>query len=290
MVRGYVPFDARATPRPDEPFRASVVRRWLGDIALIETMHGRGRGRRGRQEIDGSSGDLLGLMIMRRGRLAMTLGDASVVVTAGQGMIWDGGRQGSFEALGPIEKRTLLIPRERLRQIVPNYEAVLGRVLQPSSPQLRLLSGFLDTVVSVSPGLDAAGGSAVRDAVLDLARAVAGTGLPPGGAAGFHAALRVQAMRTVVERLADPSLTPEQIAHAHAVSLRTLQRAFSDEDEGISAAIRRMRLERCHADLSAGHGTVTEVAFRWGFRDSAHFSRAFRRHFGCSPRDVHTRA
>jgi len=33
------------------------------------------------------------------------------------------------------------------------------------------------------------------------------------------------------------------------------------------------------------HGkTITEIAFFWGFSDSAHFSRSFRRRFGISPR------
>ena len=29
---------------------------------------------------------------------------------------------------------------------------------------------------------------------------------------------------------------------------------------------------------------ITEIAFRWGFNDSAHFSKAFRAEFGQSPR------
>jgi transcriptional regulator GlxA family with amidase domain len=31
--------------------------------------------------------------------------------------------------------------------------------------------------------------------------------------------------------------------------------------------------------------TVTEVALRWGFRSPAHFSRAYRAHFGRTPRE-----
>ncbi|MDD5581131.1 MAG: AraC family transcriptional regulator [Methylobacter sp.] len=27
------------------------------------------------------------------------------------------------------------------------------------------------------------------------------------------------------------------------------------------------------------------MAFRWGFNDSAHFSRVFKQQFGCSPRE-----
>ena len=36
----------------------------------------------------------------------------------------------------------------------------------------------------------------------------------------------------------------------------------------------------------AGRAHVSEIAFAWGFNDAAHFSRAFRERFGCSPREL----
>jgi AraC-like DNA-binding protein len=56
--------------------------------------------------------------------------------------------------------------------------------------------------------------------------------------------------------------------------------------------VRKLRLARCAADLrsAASDGTgITDIAFRWGFNDSAHFSKAFRAEFGQSPRDYRAR-
>ena len=55
---------------------------------------------------------------------------------------------------------------------------------------------------------------------------------------------------------------------------------------------RQQRLERCRRQLAGAMGstTVTEVAFRWGFNDSAHFSRAFKQAFGVSPTAVMPRS
>jgi AraC-like DNA-binding protein len=36
--------------------------------------------------------------------------------------------------------------------------------------------------------------------------------------------------------------------------------------------------------------TVTEIAYRFGFSDHAQFSRAFRGHFGMSPKELRDRA
>jgi transcriptional regulator GlxA family with amidase domain len=53
--------------------------------------------------------------------------------------------------------------------------------------------------------------------------------------------------------------------------------------ETLGRHILRRRLERCRADLADPMRTVTDVAFGWGFLSLAHFSRAYRAHFGSPP-------
>jgi AraC-like DNA-binding protein len=100
-------------------------------------------------------------------------------------------------------------------------------------------------------------------------------------------------IRTYIEaRLADPDLTPARIAAGCNVSLRRLHRAFSATEWTVGSWIRHRRLERCRADLSdPAHDplTITQIAFRWGFNDAAHFSRSFRQAYDESPRDLRAR-
>jgi len=52
--------------------------------------------------------------------------------------------------------------------------------------------------------------------------------------------------------------------------------------------LRERRLQRTSAELSnpdEAHHSISEIAYRNGFSDSAHFSRAFRHRFGLSPRE-----
>jgi AraC-like DNA-binding protein len=98
--------------------------------------------------------------------------------------------------------------------------------------------------------------------------------------------LRVRAY--IDQNLADPDLSPEQIANAHYVSLRYLQKLFAEEQATITAWIRQRRLEGCRRDLAgphAVHRTVASIAARWGFMDAAHFSRVFKSAYGLSPSD-----
>lgn len=100
------------------------------------------------------------------------------------------------------------------------------------------------------------------------------------------------AIRKMAEQLIERSLqappSPAQLASQLHVSVRQLYRYFELNDESISRYILRRRLEHSARDLvtpSAAPLSITSIAFRWGFNDSAHFSRAFKRHFGVAPKE-----
>ena len=91
----------------------------------------------------------------------------------------------------------------------------------------------------------------------------------------------------IEQHLADSTLTPVEIALAARVSVRHLHRLFVTRGNTVAESIRERRLERCRTDLADprfSHRSITEIAFDWGFSDSAHFSRCFKKQFGVSPR------
>jgi len=93
-------------------------------------------------------------------------------------------------------------------------------------------------------------------------------------------------LQYVEDNLGDPVLSPATIAAAHAVSVRTLYAALDGLGTTLAAHIRNQRLARCHAELARASGSVGDIAFRWGFRNQAHFSRVFRRRYATSPSQV----
>src|SRR6202042_301999 len=87
--------------------------------------------------------------------------------------------------------------------------------------------------------------------------------------------------------LQDPRLGPSSIACAYSMSVRTLHALFEDVDASVAGLVRTERLARCLEDLRQPNGgSVTDIAFRWGFCDAAHFSRVFKREFGATPTEV----
>lgn len=109
-----------------------------------------------------------------------------------------------------------------------------------------------------------------------------------GGAEGARASLLYRIRQRMEAMLGDPDLDIETVAADAGISARYLRRLFTAENEHFGSYLRTRRLERCHADLASPlHAQlgISEIAFRWGFNDAAHFSRSFRDRFGMTPRE-----
>jgi AraC family transcriptional regulator, positive regulator of tynA and feaB len=283
-------FAVRAVPESGEAFSASTSRWQLGSLALVQTVHDRGSGRRGRAEIAASEPDLLGLLYMRRGTIGLEFESQPVMLRPGELVMWDTARRGGFTTFGRVDNQTLVVPRERLALEAPGYEAMFGRPFRSDHPAARLMGSFLGSLAPVVSSLDIAARDAVADAALDIARAVLTTRDDPQPRQ--QTAARLTAVRLYIDaNLSDPSLSPATIAKANAISLRTLHRLFESTHDSVTAVIRERRLSRCHADLLRGTDeSVTTIAYRWGFRNMSFFSRLFHARYGVAARELQNAA
>ncbi len=93
-----------------------------------------------------------------------------------------------------------------------------------------------------------------------------------------------------IERyLTDQKLDVHSISQALALSPRQVARIFEMEGVSVTRYIWRRRFEQCREDLKnpiLRHIPIGEVAFRWGFKSEAHFSRGYRIHFGETPTET----
>jgi AraC-like DNA-binding protein len=81
------------------------------------------------------------------------------------------------------------------------------------------------------------------------------------------------------------AVTPAELAAAHGVSVRTVNRIFNATEQTVGEVLRVRRLARARKELSAGDDAVSSIAHRWGFADASHFSRSFKAQYGISPSD-----
>lgn len=101
---------------------------------------------------------------------------------------------------------------------------------------------------------------------------------------GNDAALMERIMKAVNSRIDDSDFNVETLAEDVGLSRTQLHRRMK-ELTGISVGefIRNLRLQQAAKLLSAGDVSISQVTYAIGFSTPAHFSAAFKKHFGVSP-------
>jgi len=122
---------------------------------------------------------------------------------------------------------------------------------------------------------------------LRILSACVGSGRPGQPATDRRIELATRILNYIDDHLTESSLGPMEIASALNISVRHVHRAFSGQESTVADWIRSQRLKHCRNDLCDRRlqaRSITEIAFYWGFNDSAHFSHAFKKEFQLSPR------
>lgn len=290
LAETHLAFDVRPTPRTPAIFEALVTRRPIGELMLVDCAAAPFLGHRSRElvgpAIAGGHDDVLGFQFVLRGAELVREGSRELALGPGDIVLWDGLAPTEIEIAEAFCKRTLLFPRSRVLAVCPRLAQQRAFPALDRSPSARLLVRFMNALALELPHMDPAATGAAESAALELLRAAVEPALPDDRSAA-RVAMRAEITRYVRTHLSDPDLGPASIARAYAISIRTLHALFEDADQSVAGLVRTERLSRCLEDLRRrSGGSVTEIAFRWGFSDAAHFSRVFKRAFGTTPSDV----
>lgn len=287
LAKTHAPFvDVKSTDSTPSVFHGAATRWKLGDLTLVDCDCLPWRGRKEPPERHAGTDSFVGLQLVRRGSVRRTLLGSRSVARPGDVGLWGSWEKEDVEVLDRFAKRTLIIPLNRMMAASPRLTTNNDLPSLQNARSTHFLVRYIDLIAAELPSLDPAAAAAAADAALELLRASVEPGIPTSRAAKRQV-MRTQIRRYVRSHLQDPLLDPSTVASAHTMSVRVLHALFEDSGESVAGLIRRERLARCWDDLERPTGGgVTEISFRWGFKDSAHFSRAFKREFGISPSEV----
>lgn len=133
---------------------------------------------------------------------------------------------------------------------------------------------------------------AALDALLDTAEAEYQLRIAPD-----TLTKRARSLRAVLDYMEfhcfDADLSPLKVANGCGISVRYLHQLLKDTNVKFGDHLWQRRLVSAHQQLTDSQfaqRTVSEIAYIVGFKNNAHFSRAFRRTYGATPRSIRAAA
>ena len=187
-----------------------------------------------------------------------------------------------------FQMKIFMVRRDVLGRSVDDLRQLTGRAVKPTTGLAALLSPFMDRLADTSTSFDTRTAHRLAQSLTGLMAATAAERLSARSepSPGADRALVVRIKAFIRWHLSDPGLSPQDIAHAHGISVRYLHKLFEAEGTSVSRWIREIRLRECRDELSAARGgtvNVGRIARRWGFSGSTQLGRAFRDIYGQSP-------
>lgn len=214
---------------------------------------------------------------------------ASVLLSPGDSTVIDSGSPWASSCSTDCARLYLRVPRWMMERSLRRVDIPVARRISRRAWPGATLHRLSQSLYDEAGRMNEEEGAAALDAYFEILSACIGRGTPPTPRA---MELRRRIHRYIDAHLSESTLGPGEIASAIGISVRHLHRLFLMTGNTLGDYIRTRRLKGCRGDLanpSMRTRTITEIAFFWGFSDSAHFSHSFRKQFGLSPRAFRVR-
>lgn len=213
-----------------------------------------------------------------------------VLLQPGDMTIYDATRPHRVHCHGEFSKLIISsIPRTVLRDRVAGIDHCTALRIPGTQGIGFVAANFLRSSATQAGQLQAHEFSNLADHSLDLLAMAVTSVRPVDINLSRSRATSINCIKTFIEQsLREINLDTSLITRYSGFSARYINGLFEDEGTSLMRYIWKRRLENCRKDMLnpvyAGH-RLADIAFRWGFNDTAHFSRAFKHQFGCSPRE-----
>lgn len=280
----YVPLSVMDTGRNATPGEFATMLP-LDDIIYVDLLWDRRTLTRLPQTQVPSNEEYVALAAIRSGSEVINVDGETHRLTADDIVLWNCQVKTLISVTSSLHKSAVLVPIRILEHMTlkPYDRKSLEYFTDaPTAPLLRQLLTCLGEHPPSSPVY-----RRTRNALLEI---VLGTIESAGDAASTSLlpGLRMAVSQWIDDHIFAPDLSPRTIAAAHAVSVRTLHRAFQSETQTLTQVIQSRKLERARDLLSDPTQTVTSVSERLNFANPSHFSRVFTKHHQISPSEYRT--
>lgn len=273
----------------DETFIGDILHHDLGGLNVADIHINASSISRERGNSDRGDDQFYFLVLQRDGVMGINRDSQQFLLNPGDIALFDSAQAFEMRPQGLINQLSVHLCRDAVDRVIPGGAQRFGKLDQDGLSG-RILKGLLQQIADSrtdSPTTDQHG-AALRDALITLLQPtlLGGVQMPQ------NHSLRRQAEKLINDALPEAP-KPAELAARLNVSVRQLYRQFELEGDSVCRYIQRQRLEHSARELSDARTAalqITTIAYKWGFTDSAHFSRLFKQHYGVSPKAYRAQA
>lgn len=226
------------------------------------------------------------ISVLTRGHGEIRQDDRTAHLTDGAYTVVDGSRPFLFTFTAPFQQLIIRVPRNDLLARIPQdrLQHATGLMLPGTTGTGSLVSAVLRQAAQIDEPADGETQTSLSLSTLDMLAAILqGVAHGRSGMSPSRARDLKRAKNSLTMHLHDPYWTLQDTCSELGMSPRYLQQVFSDLGTTPASWWMRTRLQHAQRLLLTSRATVQDIAERTGFKDPAHFSRAFRKQYGVSP-------
>lgn len=289
--KAYVQLECSVPGDAARPFFGAIARRELAALNLSRIRSTEQTVIRTPLQISQSSEDIFLLSIQAAGNGKLIQDKKTVSLQPGDLALYDSTRPYQLLFNSAFEQYVLSLPGGLLRQRLHNVEdSTACKITVAHSSTARVLAHMITELLSSPPIGGPRVDATIANSVLGMLIATLAENLDCTALSSERPFVRRDKIKSyTLENLRDPELNIAKIGARLGMTASTIHRAWEDEPESLNSWIWSMRLAGARQHLyneAYSHLTITEIAYHWGFSSSAHFSRAFRKRFGSSPKQT----
>lgn len=273
----------------DLPFCGDIRHGALGQIEISKVTSSREISRRTRQHVSNDSRDTYVLVNGISGDVSLKQGAARTQIVPRSFVFYCASRPYEWQHMNITEVRNIAVPGHLLKARLRNVDQYTGRSFSDTAGMWRILAELMDTSLEELEAIPEAASYQLGAQIVDLlALTLEGDGRLSLNEASGRNGLYRRCLGFIRGNIADGRLSPDMIASAVGISVRSLHRIFAENGVPVLECIREERLAASVTHLQnpgSADISISEVAHRTGFRSHSHFSHAFRTRFGMTPTD-----
>ncbi|WP_047550091.1 helix-turn-helix domain-containing protein [Methylotenera sp. G11] len=229
-------------------------------------------------------------VILLAGEYLLEQNNREVFLKPGDMTIYDATRPHRIHCPESFSKLIISIPRKLMRERLAGVEHCTALHIKSEQGAGSIASHFIQSMAREADRISRNTFDALSENSLDLFTLALNGIRPQSHNLSRSRSLSLFRVKEFIERnITNPLLDTAAIESGTGLSARYINELLQYEGTSLMRYVWNSRLTHCHKELSSPDcfpNRISDVALQWGFNDFSHFSRAYKKKYGMSPRDA----